>query len=173
MPEATTKKRPVEDETALDDILLRVGKLNYTWTNTESLFIHLIAGLASVQKDVAIVMFLTLNTTAARLDLVDRLAKLPSTPDDHREKVLELTKRFRKESALRNKYNHCIYSFDPDGGPPNTIMMRIADRKDKILMGRQEKADDREVANIDAAIMRLSNLNLDIWKTIVEFDYPI
>ena len=52
-------------------------------------------------------------------------------------------------------------------------MMRIADRKDKILVGRQEKADDREVANIDAAILRLSDLNLDIWKTIVEFEYPI
>ena len=173
MLEGSTKKSPSDDETALDDILLRVGKLNYTWTNTESLFIHLIAGLARVEKDVAIVMFLTLNTTTARLDLVDRLAKLPSTPDEHREKMLELTKRFRKESGLRNKYNHCIYSFDPDGGPPNTIMMRIADRKDRILVGRQEKADDREVANIDAAIARLSALNLDIWKAIVDFGYPI
>ncbi len=169
----TTDKGQSTGDTALDGILLRVGKLNYTWTNTESLFIHLIAGLASVEKDVAIVVFLTLNTTTARLDLVDRLAKLPSTPDEHRAKMLELTKRFRKESALRNKYNHCIYSFDPDGGPPNTIMMRIADRKDKILVGRQQKADDQEIANIDDAISRLSALNLDIWKAIIELDYPI
>lgn len=169
----STNKGQSASETALDDILLRVGKLNYTWTNTESLFIHLIAGLASVEKDVAIVVFLTLNTTTARLDLVDRLAKLPSTPDEYRERILELTKRFRKESSLRNKYNHCIYSFDPEGGPPNTIMMRIADRKDRILVGRQDKADDREVANIDDAISRLSALNLDIWKAIIEFGYPI
>lgn len=173
MPDTSKTKPTTQDEAALNDILLRVGKLNYTWTNTESLFVHLIAGLARIEKDVAIVIFLTLNTTSARLDLIDRLAKLQTTPKDQRDAILDLTKRFRKESGLRNKYNHCIYSFDPEGGPPNTILMRIADRKNHILVGKQERADDREVANIDAAITRLSALNLDIWKTIGTFGYPI
>jgi hypothetical protein len=173
MPADTIKPTLSEDEAALQDILLRVGQLNYTWTNTESLFIHVIAGLAGVDKDVAIMIFLTLSTTSARLDLVDRLAKLPRTPQEQRKEVLALTQRFRKESTLRNKYNHCIYSFDPEGGPPNTIMMRIADRKNHVLVGKQEKADDREIANIDAAIARLKVLNLDIWRTVAAFGYPI
>jgi hypothetical protein len=29
-------------------LLLRTGEMNYIWTNTESLLIHLIAGLAGV-----------------------------------------------------------------------------------------------------------------------------
>ncbi len=29
-----------------DGALVRIGRLNYTWTNTESVLIHLIAGLA-------------------------------------------------------------------------------------------------------------------------------
>ncbi len=173
MPNPTHNPGSDDNEAALRDILLRVGQMNYTWTNTESLFIHVIAGLAEVKKDVAIVIFLTLNTTSARLDLVDRLAKLPRTPEKQREKILELTSRFRKESGLRNRYNHCIYSFDPEGGPPNTIMMRIADRKDKILVGKQEKADDREIANIDASVARLRQLNLDIWQAIATFGYPV
>ncbi|SMH53581.1 hypothetical protein [Maritimibacter sp. HL-12] len=154
-------------------MFLRVGQLNFNWTNTESLFIHLIAGLADVDKDVAIVIFLTLNTTSARLDLVDRLAKLSRTPQAQRDAILELTTRFRKESSLRNKYNHCIYSFDPEGGQLNTIMMRIADRKNRILVGKQEVADAQEVANIDATIERLKQLNLDIWQTVARFGYPI
>lgn len=162
-----------DNDAALREIFLRVGQLNFNWTNTESLFIHVIAGLAKVEKDVAIVIFLTLNTTSARLDLIDRLAKLPGTPQEERDGIIDLTTRFRKESALRNKYNHCIYSFDTEGGPLNTIMMRIADRKDRILVGKQEVADEREIARIDATITRLQQLNLDIWRTVAAFGYPI
>ena len=158
---------------SLQQILLRVGTLNYTWTNTESLFIHVIAGLGGMSKDVAVIVFLTLNTTSARLDLVDRLAKMPDVAEDQRDAVLSLTACFRKEAALRNKYNHCIYSFDPNGGPPNTIMMRIADRKTDILVGKQEVADDAELAKFDAAVERLQALNLDIWEAIRRFDYPV
>ncbi|HGG65631.1 MAG TPA: hypothetical protein ENK34_13765, partial [Rhodobacteraceae bacterium] len=97
----------------MQQVLLLVGRLNYTWTNTESLLIHLIAGLAGVDKDVAVVIFLTLNTTRARVDMVNRLAKMERCPDDQRQAVLKLTTALMREAALRNRYNHCIYSFDP------------------------------------------------------------
>lgn len=62
---------------AMSDVLLLVGRLNYVWTNTESLMIYLIVHLLKVDKEAAIVVFLTLNTTRARMDLIERLAKLP------------------------------------------------------------------------------------------------
>ena len=158
---------------ALDEVLLRVGRLNYTWTNTESLFIHVMAGLAGMDKETAVVVFLTLNTTAARLDLVDRLSKLPRGPEKERHTVTALTQRFRRESRLRNKYNHCIYSFDPEGGTPRTIMMRIADRKDEIIMGKQEPAGEDQLSRIDETIGRLKQLNLDIWAVIRAQGYPL
>jgi hypothetical protein len=166
--------RPSDSDTgALDEVLLRVGRLNYTWTNTESLFIHVMAGLAGMDKETAVVVFLTLNTTAARLDLVDRLSKLPRVPDEERRAVTALTQRFRKESRLRNKYNHCIYSFDPEGRTPLTIMMRIADRKDEIIMGKQEPAGEDQLSQIDETIGRLKQLNLDIWAVIRAQGYPL
>lgn len=61
----------------MSDVLLLVGRLNYVWTNTESLMIYLIVHLLKVEKEAAIVVFLTLNTTRARMDLIERLAKLP------------------------------------------------------------------------------------------------
>ena len=66
-PRQTGAPGPASGALHLDEILLRVGKLNYTWSNTESLLIHLIAGLARIDKDTALIIFLTLNTTRARL----------------------------------------------------------------------------------------------------------
>jgi hypothetical protein len=75
-PTHTPAHAYADSSPVLQNILLLVGQLNYAWTNTESLLIHLIAGLARVDKEAAIIIFLTLNTTRARLDLVERLAKM-------------------------------------------------------------------------------------------------
>lgn len=100
---------------AAQDVLLLVGRLNYVWTNTESLLIYVIAHLLGVEKDAAIVVFLTLNTTRARIDLTERLAKLPRIPTETRDEVLAITERLKQQSKMRNKYNHCIYSVDEQG----------------------------------------------------------
>ncbi len=156
----------------LDALLLEIGRLNYVWTNTESLMIHLIGGLGRMDKDVAMVVFLTLPTTRSRLDLVERLAKMPQTPPDQRTTILSLTRRFQKEAPLRNKYNHCIYSFDPTSGSISTILMRIADRRDDLRIGKSQPADTAARAELGAAISRIQKLNLDIWRSILNFGYP-
>ncbi|MBJ6986420.1 MULTISPECIES: hypothetical protein [unclassified Devosia] len=148
----------------LESALQRVGRLNYVWTNTESLFIYLIAHLLGASKDGAIIVFLTLNTTRARLDLLQRLAKLPAVDPDDRQAVLSITDRLGKESALRNKFNHCIYSFDRDGAI-TTQLMRISDLHDDIRYGKTEALDDAELKRIDAAITRIVAVN----KAILAF----
>lgn len=161
------------DPTAnFDALLLLVGRLNYAWTNTESLLIHLIAGLARTDKDRAIIIFLTLNTTRARIDLVERLSKLPDTPKDQKDRVLDFTTKMMKFSALRNRFSHSIYAFDPESGDARTIMMRIADRKDGIKMGRSDIINDTAIANIEEAIASLGALNKTCWRMIKDFGYP-
>ncbi len=156
-----------------DGLLLRIGRLNYAWTNTESLLIHVIAGLAGTGKNPAVIIFLTLNTTRARIDLVERLAKMEATPAAQRRRVLDLTGRIVKHSALRNHYNHSLYAFDPADGAARTITMRIADRKDDIRVGRPRAIDAGALADIDAAIASLSALNRDFWQAIHEFRFPV
>src|SRR5690606_19719245 len=82
------------------EILLLIGQLNYTWTNTESLLIYLIAGLARVDKETAIVIFLTLNTTRARIELVERLAKLGKTLPEQRHEILAVTGQLTHQAKL-------------------------------------------------------------------------
>ncbi len=160
-------------ETRFDRLILLVGKLNYMWTNTESLLIHLIAGLGGTKKDVAVIIFLTLNTTRARVDLVERLAKMDGRPAEIRDPILELTQRLSKLSSIRNKYNHCIYSFDTESGNPKTILMRIADRKTDIKLGREDTVDEEAIQEIEKIVAELSAANRDIWQLIGKLGFPI
>lgn len=157
---------------AFNELLNLVGHLNYSWTNTESLLIHLIAGLAQTDKETATVIFLTLNTSRARLDLVERLAKMDHRAATERDEVLALTTRMSKLSGLRNRYNHCIYSFDSDSGSPQTILMRIADRKDRIMMGQRTTITSEALNEIRASTEELGKLNRDIWSVVQARDYP-
>ena len=155
-----------------DSFLLLIGKLNYAWTNTESLLIHLIAGLSGMDKEIATVVFLTLNTTRARIDMVERLSKLPRVDAAERDQILALTGRIQRQSALRNRYNHCIYAFDSDGDNPRSILMRIADRKDKLMMGQVNDLDAAAAEAVEAAIAELKSINRDIWGAVRSFNYP-
>lgn len=156
-----------------DELLLLVGRLTYSWTNTESLLIHLIAGLARVDKDTAVVIFLTLNTTRARVDLVERLAKLDRVPVEQRRRVLEWTGEFMKLSALRNRYSHSIYAFDTENRTARTILMRISDRRDTIKMGLSLELDEEARRDMEAALTTLAELNQKLWALIRDCGFPI
>jgi len=148
----------------MQEILQLVGRLNYVWTNTESLFIYLISHLMGTSKEAAIVVFLTLNTTRARLDLIERLAKLPDVDPRDRAEVEAFARRLAREGKLRNKYNHCIYSFDETGERAFTQLMRIADISDDIRYGKIEVLDEAEMARINATISAITAVNKDIWR---------
>lgn len=153
-------------------ILLLIGQLNYTWTNTESLLIHMIAGLAKVDKETAIVIFLTLNTTRARIDLVERLTKMKKTPPPCRRDVLDATRRLSDEAKLRNKYNHCIYSFDRDSGRSITQSMRIFESRDEIKYGKIEELDGAEIGRIQESINSLVRINRMFWDITERYGFP-
>lgn len=154
------------------EILLVLGQLNYTWTNTESLLIYLIAGLAEVDKETAIVIFLTLNTTRARIELVERLTKLQKTPQDRRRAILAVTEQLTRKAKLRNKYSHCIYSFDESGASAKTQLMRVFDAKDEIRYGKMEDLDDAEIDKIKSHIGDIKAINETIWRLVKQYSYP-
>lgn len=158
---------------SFDALLLLIGRQTYVWTNTESLLIHLIGGLSHTDKDTATVIFLTLNTTRARVDLVERLAKMDRTSDEERGRVLDLTREITRLAALRNYYAHSIYSFDEEKGEVRTIMMRIADRKQDIRLGKTRAIDKDAIAEIEENINRIAELNAKLWALIKDFDYPV
>ncbi|WP_081158856.1 hypothetical protein [Ensifer aridi] len=154
------------------EILLLIGQLNYTWTNTESLLIYLIAGLANVDKETAVIIFLTLNTTRARIELVERLAKMAKTAPERRQEILAVTQQLGKRAKLRNKYSHCVYSFDETGDQASTQLMAIFDSRDTIRYGKIEQIDDAEVARINEAIDQIMKINKAIWSIVERHSFP-
>ncbi|WDR06119.1 hypothetical protein PSQ90_01270 [Devosia rhodophyticola] len=150
----------------IDDVLKLVGQLNYVWTNTESLFIYLIEILTKTNKEAAIVIFLTLNTTRSRIDLLERLSKTSGVSSETRSEIAALMSQLKKEAKLRNKYNHCIYSFDASGEFGTTQLMRIAEFNDNMKYGKVESLDDDEVKRIQSAITSVTQVNKDIWRFI-------
>ena len=153
-------------------VLLLVGQMNYTWTNTESLLIYLIAGLARVDKETAIVIFLTLNTTRARIELVERLAKTSKTPEACRREILAITEQLTRQAKLRNKYSHCIYSFDESGARASTQLMRIFDSRDSIKYGKIEELDEVEMRKISTSIEQTRDISKQIWHVVEQYSFP-
>jgi len=174
-PTVETHKVPAghSAKSAFDDFLLLLGRLNYSWTNTESLLIHLIAGLSRTDKETAIVIFLTLNTTRARIDLVQRLSKLDRVPQEERDAVLDVTRTVQQLSGLRNRYNHCIYSFDNKSGDLSTIQMRVADRKNRIKVGEMMPLDQDALDGIQNSLDELASVNQSVWQVIHKYSYPV
>ncbi|WP_245795037.1 hypothetical protein [Thioclava marina] len=158
-----------------DAFLMQVGRINYAWTNTESLLIHLIAGLAGTDKDAAVIIHLTLNTTRARLDLVERLAKREACPlpETARARILAVAARMKKVSGLRNHFNHCLYAFDAGGGPVRAIQMRIADRKSSLRIGEESVLDGATLAEMETALAEMQAINAEIWSIIAAHRLPV
>lgn len=149
-----------------EKLLLLVGQLNYAWTNTESLLIYLIAHLMMTSKEAAIVTFLTLNTTRARLDLIERLAKLSATAPADAKDVADIVGRMKNAARLRNKFNHCIYSFDEHGEIKSTQLLRIADFGDAMKYGKVELLDDSEMKRMSETIRDIVGVNRSLWNFI-------
>ncbi|NML76734.1 hypothetical protein HHL25_21580 [Rhizobium sp. S-51] len=150
----------------MSDVLLRVGRLNYVWTNTESLLIYVIAHLLAVDKETAIIVFLTLNTTRARIDLVERLAKRRSTDPTERAAILADMSRLKKEAKVRNKYNHSIYSFDERGDISSTQLMRLVETDEEIRYGKVEQMDAKEMQQLERAIAEITDISKSLWRFI-------
>jgi hypothetical protein len=166
-------KENIADGNLFDELIRLLGIINYSWTNTESLLIHLIAGLAQVDKEIASIMFLTLNTTRARLNLVERLAKRDCISNDERKAILSLTNDMSSIVKTKNHYNHCIYSFDQSSQKASTILMRIFDKKDEIKYGRHHGIDTDEVSRLKAVVTQIEDLNNQVWSFLKEHKYPL
>jgi hypothetical protein len=88
------------------------------WSNNESLFIYVLMILLRTAEASAAVVFATLNTTRARLDLIHRLAKIKVTDTALARSLTALVERFSVSTKVRNELNHCMFIFVSKGTAP-------------------------------------------------------
>lgn len=145
------------------EIISHVGNLVFAWSNNESLFIYVLQILLRTDFPSAVVTFISLNTTRARLDLIRRLARL-RLPDDEAVKRLDkLIERFNDCTRLRNEFNHCIYQVDAAGRITHTNVLRVKETPKGLEYVETRPFDAARIAEIERAVRRLTRLNRDLW----------
>ena len=155
-----------------DKYLPLVGRMNHAWVNTEGLLIHLIAGLSKSDIETAAATFVTLRTSDARLDLVQRLARLDHTPSAQRDDVLAVITRLKKARKLRDRYSHCIYDFDPSAKISEAYLTKLGERTATLKPKPAEPVGQDDAKGVTAAIKTTQAINQSIWTLIREYRYP-
>jgi hypothetical protein len=144
-------------------ILALIGNLVFAWSNNESMFIYIIMLLMETNATSAGIVFSTLNTTRARLDLVERLAKAKIT-DRQTAKALErLIERFNECTRVRNEFNHCIYVMNEHGEIAQTHSTRIQVTRSGLRFGTVRNMDDARIQEMLDTSEELKRLNRDMW----------
>ena len=144
-------------------ILALIGNLVSSWSNNESLFIYVLMMLLRTDQASAALTFATLNTTRARLDLIQRLAKI-TIKDRNLDKALsKIIDRFNESTRVRNEFNHCMYIVDAGGQITHTQSMRIVQTKDNLQFGEMKPMDDARLKNMIKTTKDMTRINRDIW----------
>jgi Asp-tRNA(Asn)/Glu-tRNA(Gln) amidotransferase C subunit len=144
-------------------IMALIGNLVYSWANNESMFIYVLMILMNTDEASAAVVFTTLNTTRARLDLVERLARLKIREKSIQKALERIIAQFNELTKLRNEFNHCMYTLNERGEITHTHSIRMQDVKGKLQLGVIRKMDDARINDILAAVRDMTKLNREIW----------
>jgi transcriptional regulator with PAS, ATPase and Fis domain len=143
--------------------LALIGNLVSSWSNNESLFIYVLMILLRTDQASAALTFATLNTTRARLDLIQRLAKI-SIRDKELDKALsKIIDRFDDSTHVRNEFNQCMYIVDDAGQITHTQSMRIVQTKNSVQFGEKKSMDDARLKSMIKATRDMTRINRDIW----------
>lgn len=151
-------------------ILEMIGQIVLSWSNNESMLIYLLMLLLDTDQTSATIVFATLNTTRARLDLIERLAKAKLKDRAIVGELDGLLTTFNKCTRMRNEFNHCIYTFNDSGELTHTHSLRFQEVRGRMRMGTVKAMDARRVQEMQASIATLTALNRDLWRFLQRLD---
>ncbi|MDA7948176.1 MAG: hypothetical protein MPJ78_11955 [Hyphomicrobiaceae bacterium] len=157
-------------------VLALIGNLFVNWSNNESLLVYLIDlfmedDRASPEPHVAgdepspsaVIVFSTLNTTRARIDLIRRLSRFSITDSGLQDELDRLLARFEATTRIRNEFNHAMYLVDQETGElTHTQSTRIVQRGGKLKFGATKKIDQARIETLKQTIQEMCDLNGDI-----------
>jgi hypothetical protein len=146
-----------------NQILAQIGTLGLGWSNDESIFVYVLMVLLDTDDVSAAIVFSTLNTTRARIDLIRRLATVKITDPSVALGLTRLIKRFDACTSIRNEYNHCVYSLNDRGEITHTQAMRVQEHKGALSIGVVKAMDDERLKEIAETNKQLKKLNRDLW----------
>ncbi|MGO4739635.1 hypothetical protein AB4099_24015 [Bosea sp. 2KB_26] len=147
-----------------------IGDLNFAWSNNESMFIYVLMLLLDTDEAAAAIVFSTLNTTRARLDLAQRLAKIRITDKALRVELDTVVEAFSAATRLRNDLNHATFVVDASGAITHTQSMKLEEARGRLRFGTRRPVDQARLDEIAAATQNLYALNRRIWDLLPQLE---
>jgi hypothetical protein len=144
-------------------ILALIGNLVFSWSNNESMFIYVLMILLETDEVSAAIVFATLNTTRARLELVQRLATAKVKDRDVSKALERLINRFNDCTRVRNEFNHCMYTVSERGEITHTHAMKIRESGGRLVLGEIRAMDQARIQELIKTINNLKKLNRELW----------
>jgi hypothetical protein len=154
-------------------ILALIGNLVFSWSNNESMFIYVLMILLETDEVSAAIVFATLNTTRARLDLVQRLAKAKVKDRTAAKTLGQLIDRFNECTRIRNEFNHCMYTVSERGEITHTHSMRIREAGNRLMLGEVRAMDNARIQELIGTITDLRRLNRELWDLLPQLQSSV
>jgi len=148
------------------DLMVLIGQLVFGSSNNESLLIYILMLLLQTDEPSAAIVFSTLNTTRARLDLISRLAGIRIADREMREELDQVVKLFGDAGQVRNEFLHATYTVDTTGAVTHTQTMRLVTKGGRIRFGEQNPIDQKRLDGMVEACRALRTLNRRVWELL-------
>lgn len=148
------------------NLLALIGQLVFSSSNNESLLIYILMVLLRTDEPSAAIVFSTLNTTRARLDLISRLAKIKVADRETRNALEQIVKDFNDAQQIRNEFLHAMYTVDGKGAITHTQTMRFIQKGGRISFGEQNPIDQKRLDGLLKALANFRTLNRKIWDLL-------
>jgi hypothetical protein len=145
-------------------ILALIGNLIFSWSNNESLLIYVLMILLETDQASAAIVFATLNTTRARLDLIQRLARIKIRDKNLEKALTKLIDRFNETTQVRNEFNHCMFVVDDRGQITHTQSMRVVQTRNHLQFGDIKPIDDARLKQMRKTTEEMTRINRDLWE---------
>jgi hypothetical protein len=155
-------------DTAVDrqNLMTLIGQLVFSWSNNESLLIYVLMLLLKTDERSAAVVFSTLNTTRARLDLVRRLSLLHLHDSAARAEVDKMIELFNDANRIRNEFMHAMYFVNEQGQITHTQTLRFIEKKGRVSFGDRQPIDAKRMRTLVDVDDRLRQLNRRLWDLL-------
>ncbi len=140
-----------------------IGALIINWSNTESVFMSILQTLLDMEHFAAAVVWHSLKTSEARLNLVMRLAKERVQDPEILTEVESIVARFKRSTRIRNFYCHATYEYDAERKLDSATSVQVTFDDDPLRF--ETKPFDAATANeIVNASHQLQAINDNAWE---------
>lgn len=145
--------------------LTSIGSLVVNWANNESVFLAMLQLFLVGGKNSAAIVWQSLRTSNARLELVDRLCRERVKDTELLSEITEAISHFRGLSRIRNFYCHATYRYDSELNL-DSVSSVTSPQEGHPLVSKTKRMDRATLNEIGHASIELMKFNRRLWVIV-------